>query len=360
MALYEERFQKEMTRLRDEVFRLGEMTEEALQNATQAVLLKDEALANQVIIGDQRINRQHKAVHRLVLAFIVKHSPSAGHLRQVISVLELISELERIGDYAVTIGREAINISQPITGPIRTEMEQMVEESRTMLHQAMTAFRDGDAGLARGTEIIADQVERDLDRAFEHLVELGDKCQGRSKDLLDLSSIFYMLERVSDRSKNICEETLFVVTGEEKPEKIHKILFIDQDGGVLAPMALAIAQKMHPASIKGFCAGNEPAAQLDSAMASFMKAHGHDLTHIAAQGVERLDLHAIRVIVSLNAPVRSLIPAIPFHAAYFEWNVGPLPGEGGDASKRFEEIHRALAQNISQLMETLRGEAEGG
>lgn len=348
MPLYEEKFQREMTRIRDDVFRMGEQVEESLKNSVTSLFTKDEVLANRTILGDRQIDRQEQEIRRLCHNFIIRQQPAAGHLRTITTVMSLVGELERIGDYAVTISREAIHLSKAPEGVLRKELEKMVSEIRTMLHQSMTAFREGDSGLARGTAAMADQVGRELDLVLDELVREGNQQQLGTRDLLDLHSVAYALERVSDRAKNICEDTLFVVTGETKAEKEVRLLFVDDSGSLLAPMACAIARKQCNGSSSFTSASRAPAPALNTDMVAFMRQQGHDMSGISPAGVNQVEVGSFNIMVSLNGPVRTLVPEIPFHTAYLEWNIPD--------GRKLDDTYRALAQQVAQLKEMLKGE----
>ena len=110
MRMYEQRLQEDLSRIRSEIRTMGDMAEELLTKAVHALLTGNSELANQTILGDHPINRQMRAIDRSCHGFIARHLPSAGHLRLVSAVIRLNIELERVGDYAVTISREALQL----------------------------------------------------------------------------------------------------------------------------------------------------------------------------------------------------------------------------------------------------------
>ena len=104
---------------------------------------------------------------------------------------------------------------------------------------------------------MADQVERTFDTVFADL--LAEEGRRRIKDLFGLLVVFNALERVSDQAKNICEETVFAVTGEGKAAKVYNILFIDEDNSCQSQMAEAMARKSFPHAGRYTSAGRQPA-----------------------------------------------------------------------------------------------------
>ena len=162
MAIYEKRLQSDITRIRDEVASMGDQVEEALKNATTALFNANEELSSLTIMRDQGINRLNRRINRLSHSFIARHQPSAGHLRLIASVLRMVSEIERIGDYACTISRASLHMKQRPDGVIQRDMEVMAEHASSMLSQSIKAFATDNAELARGTMVMANQVEKEL------------------------------------------------------------------------------------------------------------------------------------------------------------------------------------------------------
>lgn len=358
MSHYEERLEKDLTRIREHLTALGSQVEVAIKNAVHALLTGNAKLAYATVLDDHPINRASRALDKLCHGFIALHLPSAGHLRIISATIRANIALERMGDYAVTICREAVQLSKPPTDTLAREVELMADESRRMLKQTMEAFEEGNADKAKATMGMADQVERTFDTVFGDLVTEGDHL--RLKELFAYLVIFNMLERVSDQAKNICEETVFAATGETKAAKVYKVLFLDEDNASLGPMAVALARKTFPESGAYDSAGRQAAAALDETLSSVMAERG-----IGLEGVEprTLDLSPqeladYHVIVSLQGGVNSYVSPVPFHTTALEWDVGapPAGGDTAQVTQRYEEIHRELAVQIRDLMTALRGE----
>jgi len=243
MSHYEERLERDLSQIKQQVALLAGLVEKALDNAVHALLADDDRLAYATILADNRINSVSNELDRMRMAFIGVHLPTGSHLRLMAAVVHTNVALERIGDYAVTICREAVQIALP-QGILEREIELMASESRQMLKQAVEAFVEGNADKAKATMVIADQVERTFDMAFSDLVGEGEHFN--VKDLFAYLTVFNSLERVSDQAKNICEDTLFAVTGQAKGPKFFRILFVDEDNSLLGPIAEAIARKNFP------------------------------------------------------------------------------------------------------------------
>lgn len=355
MKHYEKRIEQDLAEIRAHMEAMAGRVQEQLRIAVHALLKGDKALAYRTILDDHRINRDLGHGNKLCNAFVARHLPSASLLRRIVSDQHLLIELERIGDYAVTICRETAVLSGPPSEPLARDIDLIAEESHRMLGQAIEAVRTDNAELARGTMPMADQIERTFTRVLDDLFASGDKGERPFKDSIALFVVAGHLERVSDQAKNICEETLYTVTGEGKPKKVYRILFLERSNATVSQMAETIARKAFPNSGDYRSAGSAPAAEIDPIVVAFMRGHGYDLSQAAPKAVSltRQELMDFHVLVSLDGPVSDYVDEIPFHTVALEW---PLPDTGNSAAANWEETYRLLTGHIQQLMETLRGE----
>ncbi len=359
MALYEERLSRDLTQINDEVTGLGTAVKHALRNAVQASLDDNRPLANQTILGDHHINRATREINRLCYAFVAVHQPSAGHLRQIASIIRLVSELERIGDYAVTVAREALQLPHPPSGFLRQEMEDMAEHAQTCLERSVAAFSEKNADLARETILLASRAKGRGDTVYAELVEESEKDVERIRYLFDMLITIGRLKRVSDRAKNICEEALFTITGETKAPKVYRILFLDRSNGCQSQIAEAVARRSYPQSGEFSSAGRVEAAELDPNLLHFMESKGLGLGAIRPKVLEP-DVEKASdydVIVSLDGRVSEYLPGQPFRTVFLEWDVGAVPEDSGksDAQEIYVPMYREISARVRDLMETLRG-----
>lgn len=358
MAIYEKRLQADLTHIREQVGQMGEMAQKTLENAIHALLTGNHQLANDTVLADHPINRKMREIDHLCHGFIARHLPSGRHLRLISSIIRINIELERIGDYAVTISREALQLGHPLQGLMADETTIVAKEARLMLHQALSAFYADSAEKAKATQGMSGHLEFTLDGIYGHLMS-GEYTQ-TNKDMFAIFAVLTQLKRTADQAKNICEETVFAVTGETKSRKVYKILFIDRHNSSLGPMAEAIARHNHPNSGRYSSAGAEPAQQMDPALSTFLDGHGMGLEDLRPKALELSfqELADYQVVISLQGPVRDYFSSVPFHTAYLDWDLGEPPeGLTRDAAeKRYAEIHRELSFRIRDLMELLRGE----
>lgn len=349
MKLHESRLQADKAAIQQEIGRIAARVREAVDGAVAGLLSKDRERMYRVILEDHEVNRATRANDQACHEFVARHIPAAGHLRWVSSVLRLNIGLERIGDYAVTICRVGVKLDIDLPGPVQDHIQALATASSRMLELATRAFLKGDPELARDTAKMSKSIDLTHDRVFQALVEHGANLS--VVDVIRLQTIYDKLERVSDQAKNLCEEAVFVTTGEVKPPKVYPILFLGPDGAFLAPLAAAMARRTWPKSGEYTARGVRPAL----AFSPSLLAIGRELDlDFAADGPVRMGPLApfpaeYHVIVTLNVPAADL-PVIPFHTIHLDWRFDVPPGDAPKA-----DLVRELQTRLSDLMEALRG-----
>lgn len=349
MSHYEARLEEDLSRIVNNVKQLGQQVETALLHASQALLSSNKELASQVILGDLPINRDVRALDRLCHVFVARHLPSAGHLRFVSSVLRLNVGIERSGDYAATIAREAAQLPSPPPPKVAEHIERLSEQSRQMFHQALHAFCNEDAELARTAAQIRNEVDASFREAFTDLVSEEIASAQHPKDHVAHLTVLNSFSRVASQSKNVCEETIFRITGETKAPKVYRVLFIDAGDDGASRLATAYARKAFPHSGDYASAGWHPAAQIDPAFAKIASDQGLDLGADPPRALSNnlAELSDFHVIVSLVEDGRSHVPELPFRTTFLQWQLTNPTSDDGC---------RDLRHKIRELMEILRGE----
>lgn len=359
MTHYEERLEQDVQRIRRRVIEAARYAERAFANAVEAMVEDDDDTAFAIMLGDHPLNREIHELDALCHAFIARHLPSAGHLRFVSSVLRMNIAIERIGDYAVTIARESVQLSQRPSEELRRDLAMMAEQSRAVLDQATRAFAEGNAELARGTMAMAGQVDASFGNVFSDLIEAGEEDGQPLTDLFALLITLNRIERVSDQAKNLCEEVLFAETGEVKEPKVYAIAFVDERNDTLSIIAQEIARKAYPDSGEYFSAGWEPAESLASGFQAFMDRQGHATDETRPAPLASLpSLSKLHLVVGVGEDPRPHLPALPYGTILQSWDVEPVP-EGLDRERTdavLRERYKELAARIEDLMETLHGE----
>ncbi|HBF41742.1 MAG TPA: phosphate transport system regulatory protein PhoU [Anaerolineaceae bacterium] len=200
--------------IQDELLVMGSMVEQATLQAVQALKNRDINAARLIYNNDRQINEKRYAVESAVLILIATQQPLAHDLRLLAAMLEISSELERMGDYAKGICKVVINLKDielPI--PVK-EFELMAEKAVNMFHRALAAFVSEDFQTARAIPADDDQVDQLFIQAQHFIVHTMLEKPAILDHMNLLLWVAHNLERMADRVTNICERTYFIATGE--------------------------------------------------------------------------------------------------------------------------------------------------
>jgi len=207
-------FNQEMQYARDQILLLGSMVEDAMYHSVLA--LKDHDFdESQAVLGkDSLINRKRFELESTIISNIATQQPMAHDLRLLASVLDLCTELERIGDYAKGIA--VINLRSHGLGlpRILNDLYYMSEKSLDMFHRALTAFVQEDAERARAIAGEDDLIDALYEKIYHEVIDLISEHPMDMERGNYVLWVAHNLERMADRVTNICERTIFVATGE--------------------------------------------------------------------------------------------------------------------------------------------------
>jgi len=213
-AMPRETLDREIRHLQDEVLLLGSMVEQAMSNAVEALKKRDLVASRKIHHDDLFINEKRFAIENAILVLIATQQPMAHDLRFLAAILEVITELERMGDYAKGIAKVTILLGgNNVEIPIR-EISNMSDLAVSMLHRALSAFISEDADLARTIPAEDDLVDELYNRIYRSLVASMIADPNTIDSANYLLWVAHNLERMADRVTNICERTVFIATGE--------------------------------------------------------------------------------------------------------------------------------------------------
>ena len=209
-----ETFDNQLRDVLDNLLVMGSMVEESIKSSVDCLKQRDIEGSKRVIQADLKINQKHFEIENQCLLLIATQQPMARDLRLLAAVLEIVIELERIGDYAKGIGKINLLIgTHPLVKPL-IDITRMAEISINMLHRALGAFVAGDIDAARAIPKEDDLVDQLYNQVYRELLTymIADTSTiDRGNYLLWVA---HNLERMADRVTNICERTVYMVTGE--------------------------------------------------------------------------------------------------------------------------------------------------
>jgi len=207
-------FEQQLQKLQEDVLVLGSMVENAITEAVSALKRRDLEASRRLILADREINEKRFAIESECLTLIATQQPLAGDLRTIAAVLEIATELERIGDYAKGIARISLMIgTEPLVKPL-IDIPRMAEKARDMLHRALEAFIRRDAAAARAIPEEDSEIDALYNQVYRELLTYIIADPRTIDGATHLLWAAHNLERTGDRVTNICERVIFTVTGE--------------------------------------------------------------------------------------------------------------------------------------------------
>jgi phosphate transport system protein len=206
-------FHKRLREIQDDVLALGSMVSKATLRAVEALKNRDLALARRVVADDKKVNQKRFDIEEKCVQLIATQQPMASDLRIIVAVLNIITEMERIGDHAEGIARIAILIGdEPPLKPL-IDIPRMAEQAVDMLRRTLDAFVARDDAAARQISAEDDTVDHLYDQVFRELLTFMAEDPKTITRATRLIWVAHNLERSADRVTNICERVVFVVTG---------------------------------------------------------------------------------------------------------------------------------------------------
>lgn len=199
--------------LLDEVLLQGSMVENAIEGAVASLKARDVETARKIYDADRQINKKQFEIEESVITLIATQQPMARDLRLLAAILEVTTELERMGDYAKGIARITVKLGQePFIKPL-IDVPRMAEICVDLLHRALTAFVEKDADAARAIPKEDELVDQLYNQVYRELMTFMLADPSTIDQANHLLWVAHNLERVADRVTNICERIVFVVTG---------------------------------------------------------------------------------------------------------------------------------------------------
>jgi phosphate transport system protein len=207
-------FDQELDRLQQEVLALGSMVEEALVQSVETLKQRDFIGSRRLIAGDRAINERRYAIEEDTITLIATQQPMAGDMRLLAAILEIVTELERMGDYAKGIARINLMIGEePLLKPL-IDLPAMARKAREMLHAALVAFVRRDVEAARAIPQGDEEVDDLYNQVYRELISYILEDPQLIEQANQLMWAAHNLERTADRVINLCERVIYTVTGE--------------------------------------------------------------------------------------------------------------------------------------------------
>ncbi len=346
---YEASVRRDLERIRDTIARMAALAERALQDALRALRERNRPLAYAVILRDQAVDALEKELDQLCLEFLVRQQPAGQPLRLAYTALKISTELERVGDYAESIAHQAAKLASLEVALPLARFDAIAEVALPMLRDAIRAYLAADAALARRLLPIEDTVDLLKAELRRDLVRLYKDNQLPFEALDPCLLITRRLERVSDQARNICDETLYLCTGELAKHPGaggYRILFLDRFNAGAGPLAELLAAARPRPRFHFASAGLEP-RPMPEPVRAFLREQGLDPDRHAPRALTQVpELDRFHVLVVLDPEVRRLFPALPRKLICLDW---PVPDPAAVTGP--PEVVRAACETARRVIE---------
>jgi len=206
-------FIEELENLQGRLLEMGTLVESAIHNSVRALMERSEALAQQVLGNEDRINHLEIEIDDLAVRLLALQQPMARDLRFLTAAIKINTDLERMGDLAVNIVERAVALMgrPPVTPMI--DIPQLARTTESMVRKSLDAFVKREPELARSVLQSDDMVDRLRDSIHSELISFMQEDPESIPQALDLILVARHLERIADHATNIAEDTLFLVKG---------------------------------------------------------------------------------------------------------------------------------------------------
>jgi phosphate transport system protein len=217
-----EAFAKHIKDLEKDLMSMGQTVIDAVNQSVQALKKQDMDQANRIIENDKLINKRRGEIEEECIHLIALQQPVAADLREIIAILYVTTDLERIGDHAEGIAKIACLLgNEPLIKPL-VDIPLMAEKAADMLKRSLESFVNRDATAAEAICNEDDEVDRLYDKVYHELLKCMIADPKTISKATPLVWVVHNLERIADRVTNICERTVYLVTGSMQEINVSK------------------------------------------------------------------------------------------------------------------------------------------
>jgi phosphate transport system protein len=207
-------YDREMAEVKDNVLRMGSLVEAQIHAAIDALVAHDAEAALRVIVDDSQINELQRKATAMIAAVIATQSPVARDLRYLLTLDHVSYELERMGDHAGSVAKQARKLAPYARIKNYADLPQLGERVADLVRGIIRALVDVDEARAREVAAMDDEVDRLYHRIFDEVLVLMRNDPANVEPGTRILFASHYLERIGDRVTNIAEDIVFLSSGE--------------------------------------------------------------------------------------------------------------------------------------------------
>ena len=204
---------RQLRSLQRDVLRMGSLVEKSCWLARKAIFDRDLDAAKQIALQDKRIDQFYRQIELNCVSTIALQAPVTQDLRLISAIMQLIRDLERIGDYAKDLGEISVKLFAYPPHECMGKIQVMLDRTQAMLAMSLSALSDLDAQAGLEIKVKDDAVDSDYETIYNELANQKD-LEGVVEPTMLLGLIIRHLERMADHATNIGQRVAYIVTGE--------------------------------------------------------------------------------------------------------------------------------------------------
>ncbi len=206
-------FQLQLAKLKDKLLAMAALSQQAVESALDAYLLRDRQLCQYVKQNETAINSAQRELDEMAYELLAKEQPMAIDLRFILAVIKINGDLERIGDQSMGISRRTKDILKTEFIELPVDFAAMGEYSGRMIRTAIHSLLEGDARLADTVREMDDEIDRMNRRAHADLLKLIQAQPQYTQQAMNGLMVSRSLERIADHASNIATDVIFWIRG---------------------------------------------------------------------------------------------------------------------------------------------------
>ncbi len=206
-------FDEELKNLKEKILQMGALVEDQIRNSIKSLVDRDSDLARQVIVNDHRVNAMDVEVDENCLRLIALHQPMAKDLRFITTAMKISTELERMSDLAENIAERAIELNEEPQLKPYIDIPRMAEHTQRMVKEALDAFVNWDATLARKVCADDDFVDALTHQIFREVLTYMIEDPHAISRAVRITFVSKYLERMADHATNVAELVVYLAEG---------------------------------------------------------------------------------------------------------------------------------------------------
>ncbi len=215
-------FTAELEAIKNDLLEMGGNVEQQIDLAAEALLLSDSGIAEEAIALDKEINRREVELDEQCVRILARRQPAASDLRLIITIVKITTDLERIGDEASKVARQAVRLaSAGLVNPVEAETRRIAGHVIQMLRQALDGFARLEVSAAARVILGDDDIDEDYHLAMGKLQAEMSASSDAISHYMNLVWALRSLERIGDHASNVAEQVVYLAHGVDVRHQGH-------------------------------------------------------------------------------------------------------------------------------------------